>query len=349
MGVMLIGLGAGLLGWADGGAGWGRIAMAGALLHAWNHGLFKSLLFLGAGSVLHATGTREMSRLGGLWRAMPWTAGLFAFGAAAICALPPLNGFVSEWLLYVGLLESASVHAPIAIVAAIIALGATGALALAAFVKASAVVFLGAGRTRATRDAHECGWWMRGPMLALAGLCAWIGVVPVAPWSLLERSLAAWNPAWNGIESPPPLTTLGYLHLALALALALAAWALWHRAHANGMRREVTWDCGYSAPGARMQYTGGSFAAIVVGWFRWVLLPERQMRRPRGLFPAKASRVERMPETVLERVLGPASRVVMVGSAWVRQRQRGHLPDYILYLVAGLAAVGALVLAGSWR
>jgi hydrogenase-4 component B len=349
MGVMLIGLGTGLLGLADGGAGWGRIAMAGALLHAWNHGLFKSLLFFGAGSVLHATGTREMSRLGGLWRAMPWTAGLFAFGALAICALPPLNGFVSEWLLYLGLFESASGHAPVAIVAAIIALGVTGALALAAFVKAGAVVFLGAGRTRATQNAHECGWWMRGPMLALAGLCAWIGIVPVAPWPFLAHSLAAWDPDWSGIESPAPLATLGILHLALALALVLAALALWRRAHANGMRRELTWDCGYSAPRPRMQYTGGSFAAIAIGWFRWVLLPERQMRWPRGLFPAQASRVERVPETVLERGLGPASRVVMVASAWVRQRQRGHLPDYILYLVAGLAAVGALVLAGSWR
>jgi len=263
--------------------------------------------------------------------------------------LPPLNGFVSEWLLYLGLFESVAGHGPVAIVAAIIALGVTGALALAAFVKAGAVVFLGAGRTRATRAAHECGWWMRGPMLVLAGLCAGIGVVPMAPWSFLTHSLASWGPGWSERLSPPPLAALGNLHLTLALACVLAAVALWRRARANGMRRELTWDCGYSAPSARMQYTGGSFAAIASGWFRWVLRPERRLRRPRGLFPAHASRVEHVPETVLERVLGPASRVVMAASAWVRQRQRGHLPDYILYLVAGLAAVGALVLAGSWR
>jgi hydrogenase-4 component B len=99
VGVILIGLGAGLLGAANGNAGWGRLALVGALLHVWNHGLFKSLLFLGAGSILHATGTREMSRLGGLWRSMPWTAALFGLGSIAVAALPPLNGFVSEWMI----------------------------------------------------------------------------------------------------------------------------------------------------------------------------------------------------------------------------------------------------------
>ena len=170
MGVILIGLGAGLLGAAHGDAAWGRVALAGALLHVWNHGLFKCLLFFGAGSVLHATGTREISRLGGVWRAMPWTAGLFAFGAMAISALPPLNGFVSEWLVYLGLFEGAAGHAPVAValVPAAVALGVTGALALAAFVKAAAVVFVGAARTHTIEHAHECGWWMRGPMLSLA-------------------------------------------------------------------------------------------------------------------------------------------------------------------------------------
>ena len=100
IGIILIGVGFAMVATAHGQAAWGALALAGGLLHVWNHGLFKALLFLGAGSVLHATGTREMSRLGGLWRAMPWTASLFALGAVAISGLPPLNGFVSEWLVY---------------------------------------------------------------------------------------------------------------------------------------------------------------------------------------------------------------------------------------------------------
>ena len=96
IGIILIGLGFALIAVRSGNAAWGRLALAGGLLHIWNHGLFKALLFLGAGSVLHATGTREMSQLGGLWRTMPWTASLFALGAMAISGLPPLNGFVSD-------------------------------------------------------------------------------------------------------------------------------------------------------------------------------------------------------------------------------------------------------------
>jgi len=351
MGVILIGLGVGLLGAANGDTAWGRVAMAGALLHVWNHGLFKSLLFFGAGSVLHATGTREMSRMGGLWRAMPWTAGLFAFGSVAISALPPLNGFVSEWLVYLGLFDAAAGHAPVAVilVPATIAMGVTGALALAAFVKAAAVVFLGAARTQAAAHAHECGWWMRAPMVGLAAACAFIALAPVVVWPLIRQPLGAWNFAWVGAEAPAPLATLGAVQAALAILLVVAAGALWFRARANGLRRAVTWDCGYAAPTARMQYTGGSFAALAVGWFAWVLQPERRLRWPRGPFPRQADHVERIPETVLERAMGPVSNVVMAASAWVRQRQQGHLPDYILYLVAGLAAVGVLAVFGSMR
>ncbi len=353
MGVILIGLGAAILGAASADAGWGRLALAGALFHTWSHALFKSLLFFGAGSVLHATGTREMSRMGGLWRSMPWTAGLFGFGAAAVSALPPLNGFVSEWLIYLGLFEAASGTGPVAAatVPAILALGVTGALALAAFVKASAVVFLGAPRTRppAHAHAHECCGWMRGPMVFLAAACLLPALAPAAVWRLLRPAVAAWNPAWSAVEPPADLLALGGRQLALAILAALAAILLWRRAWRNGLRRGLTWDCGYAAPTARMQYTGGSFAAIVLGWLRWVLQPERTLRWPRGPFPIGASRMERVPETVLERILIPLGDVVLEASAWVRRRQQGRLSDYILYLVLGLTAIGAMVWMGGNR
>ena len=128
------------------------------------------MLFLTAGSIEHATGTREMSQLGGLWRAMPWTAGCFTLGAAAISGLPPLNGFVSEWLVYLGLFDAVGSRSPVAWVAvpAVLLLAMTGALALACFVKVVGIVFLGLPRTDAVARAHECGWLMRVPMLVLA-------------------------------------------------------------------------------------------------------------------------------------------------------------------------------------
>ncbi|HWA25996.1 MAG TPA: proton-conducting transporter membrane subunit [Lacunisphaera sp.] len=351
VGIILVGLGGAMIAARSEPSmpGWGPLLLAGALLHVWNHGAFKSLLFLGAGSVLHATGTREMSRLGGLWRTMPWTAGLFALGALAVAGLPPLNGFVSEWLVYLGLFEAVTGRGPAAWAAlpAVILLASAGAMALAAFVKAGAVVFLGSARSAAAARAHECGAGMRAPMLTLAGGCVAIGLAPGLFWTAISRAVGSWHPAWSGAAAPAALRPLGLAQLALAgLALGAVAW-LWRRAHANGQQRAPTWDCGFAAPAARMQYTGGSFSGIAVGWFAWILRPERRLRRPRGPLPAVACRVERVPETVLEQVIYPVGGVVMQASLAVRRLQHGRLQFYVLYIVAGLAALGVLVLTGG--
>jgi hydrogenase-4 component B len=352
IGVIFIGLGGALIASTQGNALWGRLALAGALLHVWNHGLFKALLFFCAGSVLHSTGTREMSRLGGLWRTMPWTAGLFALGAVAISGLPPLNGFVSEWLVYLGLFDAINARSASAWAAmpAVLALAVTGALAMATFIKVSAIVFLGAPRTKAALHAHDCGSAMRGSMLALASMCVAIGLAPLLFWPLIARAAGVWNPAWAGLaELPAPLYTLGPVQAVLALlAIATSLW-LWRYAQRNGSKRALTWDCGYALPTARMQYTGGSFGGIAAGWFFWILRPEGKLRRPRGPFPESASYVERLPETVLERVIGPVGDVVMRVSVVVRALQQGRLQSYILYLVAGLAALALLVVLGGMR
>lgn len=351
VGVILVGVGGALLAATHGDALWGRLVLAGALLHVWNHGLFKALLFFGAGSVLHATGTREISRLGGLWQRMPWTAGLFALGAVAVSGLPPLNGFVSEWLVYLGLFDAGIAHGPAAWAAMPVAimLGMAGALALASFAKAGALVFCGAPRTKRATHAHESGAWMLGPMLVLGGACVVIGFAPALLWPVVARVAGAWNPAWAGAEVPAPLLTLGAVHGALAVLALAAAAGLWQRARTNGLRRGLTWDCGYAAPTGRMQYTGGSFAGIAAGWFAWLLQIERSLHRPRGLLPERAHRVERVPETVLERLIGPVGVGVLRVSTAVRRLQHGRLQSYILYLVAGLVALGLLVLTGGAR
>jgi hydrogenase-4 component B len=349
IGIILIGLGFALVAAEHGNAAWGALALAGGLLHVWNHGLFKSLLFLGAGSVLHATGTREMSRLGGLWRTMPWTAGLFALGAVAISGLPPLNGFVSEWLVYLGLFDAVTApgSAAVAAVAAVVLLAVTGALALACFVKVCSVVFLGAPRSAAAERAHECGPAMRGPMLVLAAACVAIGLAPVLFWPALARAAAEWNPAWSGLAQPVSLPTLGSANIALALTAVFAVALLWHRTRHNGLRRALTWDCGYAAPTARMQYTAGSFAATIVEWFAWILRPERHELRAEAVFPERASFAEHTPETVLAHVVEPAGGVVMQLAYAARRLQHGRLQSYLLYLVVGVAALAALVMIGD--
>jgi hydrogenase-4 component B len=351
IGIILIGVGFACLGAEHGDAPWGRVALAGGLLHVWNHGLFKALLFFGAGSVLHATGTREMSRLGGLWRAMPWTAGFFALGAAAISGLPPLNGFVSEWLVYLGLFDAAIAHGPSAWVAipTAVLLGVTGALALACFVKVCGVVFLGAPRSAAAAHAHESGRPMRGAMLVLAAACVAIGLAPVLFWPAIARAAGTWRPAWVGQDVPVPLSSLGPIHVALAVAGAWGAWWLWRRARRGGLARAPTWDCGYAAPTARMQYTAGSFASLITEWFAFALRPERHERRPEGTFPPGASRSDHTPETVLERIVEPVGGLVMRVSRVVRRLQHGRVQLYVLYLAGALAALAGLVAVGGGR
>lgn len=351
IGIILIGLGFALIATQHSHAGWGQLALAGCLLHVWNHGLFKALLFLGAGSVLHATGTREMSRLGGLWRSMPWTAGLFTLGAVAISGLPPLNGFVSEWLVFLGLFDAVSTHSPAAWMAvpAAVLLGVTGALALACFVKVCGVVFLGLPRSQSAESAHECGWRMRLPMLVLGAACVAIGLAPALFWPAVARAASAWQPIW--LESPPPapLLALGTLQITVAILAALAATLLWRRVKANGLSRAITWDCGYATPTPRMQYTAGSFAAIVTGWFDWILKPQRHAHPPEGCFPSHSSFAEHTPETVLEHVIEPASSIVMRVSTVMRRLQHGRLQAYILYLLIGLAVLALIALMGGGR
>ena len=349
IGIILIGLGFALAAVEQGNAAWGLLAMGGALLHVWNHGLFKALLFFGAGSVLHATGTRDMSRLGGLWRAMPWTAGWFALGAVAISGLPPLNGFVSEWLVFLGLFDATlggGTPAWAAIPAAIL-LGVTGALALACFVKVCGVVFLGAPRSNEAARAHECGPAMCGAMGVSGGLCVAIGLAPVVFWPAIARAIGAWNPAWAGTGAPAPVLQLGWVHVGLVVLAAAAGWWLWRRVRSCGVARAVTWDCGYATPTARMQYTAGSFAGVITEWFAWILRQERHEQRPEGVFPSSASHDEHTPETVLEKVVEPAGQAVLRVSSMVRRLQHGRVQAYVLYILIGLVALAAWACLGG--
>ena len=348
IGIILIGLGFALVAMGQGNAPWGRVALAGGLLHVWNHGLFKSLLFFAAGSVLHATGTREMSQLGGLWRLMPWTASLFALGAVAISGLPPLNGFVSEWLVYLGLFDATLAHGPAAWAAipAALLLGITGALALACFVKVCGVVFLGAPRSPAAARAHESGPAMRGAMIVLGAACVAIGLAPVVFWPAVLRAVDLWNPVWVGAPTPVALSALSLFHVTLAvLAVAAAVW-LWRRVTRGGMTRALTWDCGYVAPTARMQYTAGSFASIITEGFAWILRPIRHEQRPTETLPVRASVSEHTPETVLEYAEAPAGGIIMQLSRATRRLQHGRVQAYLLYLLLGLAALAVVVLVG---
>jgi hydrogenase-4 component B len=347
IGIILIGLGFALIAAHQGHPVWGQLALAGCLLHVWNHGLFKSLLFLGAGSVIHTMGTREMSRMGGLWKTMPWTTAFFGIGAAAISGLPPLNGFVSEWLIFLGLFDATISHGSVAWMAipSAVFLGITGALALACFAKVCGIVFLGAPRSPIPRHAHECGVSMRFSMGLLAGLCIAIGLFPFIFWPALSRAIGVWEPSWATDRSPAPLFTLGRVHLILAAIAFIAVVGLWKHAVFNTLRRALTWDCGFARPSARMQYTAGSFAALLNEWTAFVLRPIQESDRPTVLHPKRAHWKQHTPDAVLKFILEPLAYCVLLLSRSVRNLQQGRVQSYLLYLLFGLLLLTGIVLA----
>ncbi len=290
IGIIVMGLGLALLGRWAGRAELVALGFACTVMHVWNHALFKSLLFLSAGSVVHALGTRELERMGGLWRAMPWTGALFLVGAVAICGLPPLNGFVSELYLYAGSLRSLQADGVAlgAFVAPVLAL--IGALACACFLKAFATVFLGHPRVRRESPAPECPWSMRSPMLVLAGASLFLGLAPGLVAPLLASATGAWAGPEHASRALPadlalPFARISAVMLATAALAAGLTLALHRRASRSGPALLPTWDCGFAPAAERAQYTGSSLGRTLVRLFAFLLRPTEDARRPEGAFP----------------------------------------------------------------
>jgi len=334
IGIILLGIGAGALGLAYGHPLIAVLGFAGAALHTFNHALFKSLLFLGAGSVIHATGTREIDRLGGLARRMPTTAAAFLVGSAAIVGLPPLNGFVSEWVVYQALLRGGSAHDAIQLAGlAAVALALIGALALACFVKVVGVMYLGTPRDVVATTAREPPSGMIRPMVGLAVACVAIGLLPIAvvPAALRVGSLVAGvaqgvvRPEMAG-AGPATVFTLG---LTAGLLLAWAAREAFARRQPH--LEAATWGCGYAATTPRMAYTASSFAAPLLGLFRSVA----------GVRTAQAAAAFATHPTdpVLERLILPVWHGVRAAATWLRRIQRGGLQLYLLYVVVAVVTV----------
>lgn len=274
LGIIFIGLGLALLFLATGHGLLGALALVAALYHTVNHALFKGLLFLGAGAILHSTHERDLEQMGGLLRRMPWTGLFFLIGCLSISALPPFNGFVSEWLTFQAALQawqldSGVLRSLIPIASAVLAL--TGALAAACFVKVYGVAFLGQARSRHVRRARPVPLGMRAGQGVLAVLCIVLGILPTGvlglidsvPRQLLGSGLPqATEHGWLWL-TPVPAESVSYsaplVVFLLAVTIGLAVWGLRHRA-VRRVRRCPAWDCGFAPPTPRMQYTATAFA-----------------------------------------------------------------------------------------
>lgn len=346
IGIMTMAHGLGVLGVVYKMPGMAMLGFSGALLHMFNHAALKGALFLGAGSVYRATGALNMEKLGGLMKRMPWTGGAFAANAMALSGLPPGNAFLGEFLIYAAAFNGViNGHGPLRTLSllCIIALAVIGGLAIATYAKVISAVFLGEPRSDCAKDAHEASWTMRGCTLALLFLnllllCLTPYIMPMfAP--LLTRLIGVTTTAFT-VKDISLLLTMPSIFSLLLIGLSAAAvrWRQW-----LGARRQdaegVTWDCGFAAPTARMEYTGTAFAQPLLDAFAGVLGLRRQIQRPKTLFPDEISADMHSQDLALSGVWRPLFRRFGSLASRTHRMQSGFLHAYILTMVLALVVM----------
>ncbi|MGC0417941.1 proton-conducting transporter membrane subunit [Embleya sp. AB8] len=356
LGLVLLGVGAAGLFAAVRAPAPAALALAAALVHLVNHAAFKTLAFLSAGSVVRATGTRDLDALGGLRARMPVTTGLFALAALGAVALPPGNGFVGEWLLVQSLLEGlaadgtvVAVVAPIAV--AVIAL--TAGLAAATFVKALGVGFLARPRSPAARRAREAPAGMLAGMGVAAAACVLLALAPGALGGGISNAVAVarvgeadpLRPGGATVRLEAMSAALSPLWLVLALVAAGAGAAALVRVFARRPRRRGAplWDCGAGPPSSRMEYTATSFAEPLQRVFDDVLAPEQDVdvtaHAESAYLVERVRYHRRVPDRIERRLYEPiVAGARRVGEA-ARQLGSGSVHRYLGYGFYGLVAV----------
>ncbi len=363
IGIIFIGLGLALAFEANAMGFAAALALTAALFHVLNHSLFKSLLFFGAGAVLSATGERDMEQLGGLIHRMPLTALVFLVGSAAISALPPLNGFVSEWLTFQAILLSPDVpqwSLKFLVPAVGAGLALSAALAAACFVKAFGVTFLGRARSEAAERAGEVDRFSLAAMFALGLLCLLAGVFP----GLIIDALAPVVMALADGARMPVQTTIAWLTvvpvsesrssyngllvlLFITISASLAAWVI-HRFASKAIRRSAAWDCGYPDPSPITQYTAGSFAQPIRRVFGTLVFRAQEtvdMPAPGDLRPAQFH--VRLQDLAWEGIYAPIAGAVGLAADRLNHLQFLTIRRYLTLVF--LALITLLLVLAIWR
>ncbi len=325
------------------------LALIAGLYHTLNHAMFKGLLFMGAGAVLHATHERNMEEMGGLIRFMPWTAVFFLIGCISISALPPFNGFVSEWLTYQAFLLSPSL--PSTLLNLLIPLGAallalTSALAAACFVKAFGVTFLGHNRGHHHGTIHEADWSMRTGMLLASLTCLALGVLPTFLIKLMDPlaedlvggtiAASASGVGWMWLTPlaaerasySAPIAFIGILSIVIITYLLL-------HSRPGAIQRVPLWDCGFEKVTQRMQYTATSFAMPIRRIFGFLFnIKEHVRQMPPATHPAFPERLH-YHLRVRDRFWMWIYQPVVDASFWLSRRigrlQQGRIQIYLIY------------------
>ena len=345
IGIITIGLGVGLLGVNLNSPTLAVLGFAGSLFHVINHCVFKGLLFLGAGAILHSCRTARIDSLGGVIKRMPFTAFTFLVGSIAICGLPPLNGFVSEFLIYLGVFKNGVTGGISSVICALIVIGSlalVGGLALACFTKTFGVIFSGHPRSSFAEHAHEIGGCMKFSMAALAVLCVLLAIfspLVIKSAATVVADITKLSPQTITSELANATTVLwGFVIVSLVLVGLIAFFAVLRKLllKNRSVKETVTWDCGYARPDSRIQYTAASFAQPLMELFGIFLRTRKDVLPPEGIFPAQSAFHSDTQDAGERYIYQPVFKLIRLALLKLRWLQHGRLQIYILYIALTL-------------
>jgi hydrogenase-4 component B len=340
IGLIGIGIGVGLLGMQTGNNLMIVLGFAAALLHTLNHSLFKSLLFFSAGSVYQQTHTRDMEKLGGLINRMPQTAIFFLVGGLAIGGLPPFNGFVSEFVLYSGLIagiKSIDISYITVMASALAGLAIIGGISLLTFTKSFGTVFLGVPRTKLHHSPKEVGFSMRLPQYIILALMISVSAFPQFYFSIVQQIVSDFIPATTANPIPQSITTsisaIGKFAMIFILMVALIYFIRRNVVKKNSVSINSTWGCGYVLPSSKMQYTGKSFSKSLGKLLSFMVLEKKKYKEINAneIFPAHRKHSSHYNDFFVTRIFETIVNRVLYSLNYFQFIQNGKIQLYILY------------------
>jgi len=355
IGIIGIGIGLGLIGIGNGSSLMYYLGFGGALLHVLNHSLFKSLLFYSAGSVYQQTHTRDMEKLGGLIKSMPRTAVIFLIGAIAIGGIPPFNGFVSEFIIYSGLIEGIKLNSLSQIsllVISIAGLSIIGGLSIITFTKSFGTIFLGNEREKKEHLPHEVSQIMLWPQYIIIAAMLSVAFFPQFYMNTISLLLQGMGVSFKGME-PTGFINFSYtlvnisVYSALFIGIIAVGWvirssAIRHKAQYS----QTTWGCGYVAPNNRMQYTGKSFSKPLSKVFNFLFIEKKQYTelKPSEIFPHNRKYTSVYLDFFEHRFISPVTRRLVYAANYFTFIQNGRTQSYVLYGIIAIVVVFVLTI-----
>jgi hydrogenase-4 component B len=348
IGIIGIGIGIGLIGIGNGSPIMYFLGFGGTLLHVLNHSLFKSLLFYSAGSVYQQSHTRNMEHLGGLIKTMPKTAAIFLVGAIAIGGLPPFNGFVSEFIIYIGLIEgihSNSISQILLFVLSLAGLSVIGGLSVLTFTKTFGIIFLGQPRTELEHKPHEVSKLMLLPQYVIIAIMLSVAFIPQFYVSIIGNVLMGMVPLnadMNIIEGYVNTISGISSYSLLLIAIAVIIWVVRSFIMKKRIQRaDATWGCGYTASSSRIQYTGKSFSKPLGKILNFILIENKHFEelRPGEIFPEKRSYISHYHDSIERKLIDPILTRLNYAANYFSFIQNGRIQSYVFYGIVFILAM----------